>query len=225
MGHFYDLLTFPFVNYFHQKNRVQHPPYSTKPFTTCYQPSSLPCQLFHHLLNRLNPLCPPGIAPAKQQRILQFSLSRVNQSAGNTIRRNRRLTLLQASVTPLRCNPSLCRSLQKRIYNGPPRHTHRTLRNHNIPFSCLNICPGKKQQSIPFVSGIPLSQRHTIAGTGVASVGKYMEMVLMYSPAVIANLQYHLWVFSSSYPLVAPYIYIFKSHAIASLPRLYTWLI
>ena len=52
------------------------------------------------------------------------------------------------------------------------------------------------------VSEILLSQRHSTAGTVAASVGKHMGMVSMYSPAVIASLQYHLWVFSSSCPLI-----------------------
>ena len=52
--------------------------------------------------------------------------------------------------------------------------------------------------SVSLSAEILLSQRHSTAGTGAASVGKHMGMVLMYSPAVIASLQYHLpWLFGA----------------------------
>ena len=43
-------------------------------------------------------------------------------------------------------------------------------------------CIGKKRQSIPIVSGIPLSQKPGTAGNGAASAGKRRGTVLPYHP-------------------------------------------
>lgn len=75
--------------------------------------------------------------------------------------------------------------------------------------------PGKKRQNIPVVAEIPLSQRHSIAGNGAASVGKHTETVLMYSLAAIASLQYRPLVFSKSCPPVSESL--FKKSFLLSL--------
>jgi len=79
-----------------------------------------------------------------------------------------------------------------------------TMKNAKNGLFSIMALKHNKRQSIPIVSEILPSQRHSIAGNGAASAEKHMGMVLMYSPAVIASSQYHPWVFLSSCPLVAP---------------------